>query len=98
MLGDALREKNGLAAKWTPRKGEVAREVREFFGMSPKFYRKSLVALTKVVETQMCAKDWDNINFSHVPSVAASRYKKAFNRNTTKFAEYVASLVRVTQL
>ena len=94
MLGDALREKNGLAAKWTPRKGEVAREVREFFGMSPKFYRKSLVALTKVVETQMCAKDWDNINFSHVPSVAASRYKKAFNRNTTKFAEYVASLVK----
>jgi len=94
MLGDALREKSGLAAKWTPRKGEVAREIREFFGMSPKFYRKSLVALTNVVETQMCAKDWDNINFSHVPSVAASRYKKAFNRNTTKFAEYVASLVK----
>jgi len=94
MLGDALREKNGLAAKWAPRKGEVAREIREFFGMSPKFYRKSLVALTKVVETQMCAKDWDNINFSHVPSVASARYKKAFNRNTTKFAEYVASLVK----
>jgi len=94
MLGDALREKNGLAAKWTPRKGEVAREVREFFGMSPKFYRKSLVALTNVVETQMCAKDWDNINFSHVPSVASARYKKAFNRNTTKFAEYVAALVK----
>jgi hypothetical protein len=93
MLGDALRAGNGLAAKWTPRKGEVAREIREFFGMSPKQYRKSLVALTKVVETQMCAKDWDNINFSHVPSVAASRYKKAFNRNTPKFAEYVAQLV-----
>jgi hypothetical protein len=94
MLGDALRAQNGLAAKWTPRKGEVAREIREFFGMSPKFYRKSLVSLTKVVETQMCAKDWDNINFSHVPSVASARYKKAFNRNTTKFAEYVAALVK----
>jgi hypothetical protein len=94
MLGDALRAQNGLAAKWTPRKGEVAREIREFFGMSPKQYRKSLVALTKVVETQMCAKDWDAINFSHVPSVASARYKKAFNRNTTKFAEYVAALVK----
>jgi hypothetical protein len=94
MLGDALRAQNGLAAKWTPRKGEVAREIREFFGMSPKFYRKSLVALTNVVETQMCAKDWDAINFSHVPSVASARYKKAFNRNTTKFAEYVAALVK----
>ena len=53
LLGDHLRAKNGLAAKWTPRKGEVAREIREFFGMTPKQYRKSLVALTKVVETQM---------------------------------------------
>jgi hypothetical protein len=94
MLGDALRAQNGLAAKWTPRKGEVAREIREFFGMTPKQYRKSLVSMTKVVETQMCAKDWDNINFSHVPSVASARYKKAFNRNTTKFAEYVAALVK----
>ena len=93
MLGDALRAKNGLAAKWTPRKGQVAAEIRAFFGMTPKQYRKSLVALTKVVETQMCAGDWDNINFSHVPSVAARQYKKAFNRHTPAFAEYVAKLV-----
>jgi len=93
MLGDALRAKNGLAAKWTPRKGQVAAEVRSFFGMTPKQYRKSLVALTKVVETQMCAGDWDNINFSHVPSVASRNYKKAFNRHTPAFAEYVAKLV-----
>jgi len=94
MLGDALRAKNGLAAKWTPRKGEVAREIREFFGMSPKFYRKSLVEMTKVVEQSMCAKEWDEINFSHVPSVAHARYKKAFGRNTSKYAEYVTALVK----
>ena len=94
MLGDALREKNGLAAKWTPRQGPIAAEIRAFFGMSPKFYRKSLVEMTKVVETQMCAKDWDSINFSHVPSVAASRYKKAFNRNTEAYAKYVAELMK----
>jgi hypothetical protein len=94
MLGDALRAKNGLAAKWTPRQGKLAAEIRQFFGMSPKFYRKSLVEMTKVVETNMCAKDWDSINFSHVPSVAASRYKKAFNRNTPAYAAYVASLVK----
>jgi hypothetical protein len=94
MLGDALRAGNGLAAKWTPRKGKIAAEIRAFFGMSPKQYRKSLVALTKVVESQMCANDWDNINFSHVPSVAARNYKKAFNRHTPAFAEYVAALVK----
>jgi hypothetical protein len=96
MLGDALRAQNGLAAKWTPRKGKIAAEVRAFFGMTPKQYRKSLVAMTKVVETQMCSGDWDNINFNHVPSVAARNYKKAFGRHTPKFAEYVAALVKGT--
>lgn len=94
MLGDALREKNGLAAKWTPRKGELAVEIRKFFGMSPKFYRKSLVEMTKVVEQEMCAKNWDEINFSHVPSVAHARYKKAFFRNTQEYAKYVAELTK----
>ena len=94
MLGDALRAKNGLAAKWTPRKGELAVEIRNFFGMSPKFYRKSLVEMTKVVEQDMCAKNWDEINFSHVPSVAHSRYKKAFFRNTQEYAKYVAELTK----
>jgi len=94
MLGDALRAKNGLAAKWTPRQGPIAVEIRNHFGMSPKFYRKSLVEMTKVVESQMCAKEWDNINFSHVPSVASARYKKAFFRNTEKYKEYVAALVK----
>ncbi len=94
MLGDALRAKNGLAAKWTPRKGDLAVEIRNFFGMSPKFYRKSLVELTKVVEQDMCAKNWDTINFSHVPSLAHSRYKKAFFRNTQEYAKYVAELTK----
>ena len=94
LLGDALRAGNGLAAKWCPRKGPVANELRSFFGMSPRAYRKTLVNLTKVVEQQMCSNDWDNINFSHVPSLASARYKKAFNRHTEKFAEYVAALVK----
>jgi hypothetical protein len=42
----------------------------------------------------MCAKNWDEINFSHVPSVAASRYKKAFNRHTPKYKEWVEKLVK----
>jgi hypothetical protein len=94
MLKNALTDGNGLAAKWTPRKGDVAVELRKFLGWSPKQYRKTLVSLTNVVETQMCANDWDNINFNHVPSLASTRYKKAFNRHTPKFAEYVQALVK----
>ena len=93
MISDALNESNGLCAKWMPRKGDVSVRLRSFLGWTPKFYRKRLVELTKVVETQMCAKDWDNINFNHVPSVASARYKKAFARHTTNYAEWAAKLV-----
>ncbi len=93
MIGAALADNHGLCAKWMPRQGNIAVELRTHLGMSPKQYRKTLVNLTKVVETQMCAKDWDNINFSHVPSLAAARYQKAFGRNASvAYAAYKAAL------
>ena len=64
MIGSALDKGNGLCAKWMPRKGPLAVELRQFFGLSPKQYRKGLVELTKVVETQMCENNWDEINFN----------------------------------
>ena len=94
LLGNALREKNGLAAKWTPRKGEVAAEIRQFFGMTPKQYRKTLVGMTNVVESAMCSGAWDTINYSHVPSVAHARYKKSFGRHGTTYADYITKLVK----
>jgi hypothetical protein len=93
MIGDALKDSNGLCAKWMPRKGEVAVRLRSFLGWTPKFYRKRLVELTKVVEQDMCANKWDEINFNHVPSLASSRYKKAFSRHTEKYKEWTAALV-----
>ena len=93
-IATALIDGNGLCAKWMPRKGPVAVKLRAALQLSPKQYRKLLVNRTKVVETQMCAKDWDNINFSHVPSLASSRYKKAFNRNTLKYKEWAEKLVK----
>ena len=73
MIKNALDAKNGLCAKWMPRQGDVAVKLRNFLGYTPKRYRKTLVELTKVVEQQMCAKEWDKITYDHVPSVAASR-------------------------
>ena len=93
MIQCALEDNMGLCAKWMPRQGPVAAKLRNYLGWTPKFYRKRLVELTKVVETQMCAKDWDNINFNHVPSVASARYKKAFSRHTEKYKEWAAALV-----
>lgn len=95
VIQSALENGNGLCAKWMPRKGPIAVELREWFGWSPKQYRKTLVNLTKVVESQMCDKSWNEINFSHVPSVAMTRYMKAFYRNAPDaFEAYKAALVR----
>lgn len=92
-LAKALYAGNGLCAKWMPRKGLVAAQLREAFGMSPKQYRKLVVALTNVVETAMCAKDWKKIEFGKLPSLAAARYQKAFERNApAEYAEYVKAL------
>ena len=69
---------NGLAAKWMPRQGAVAGKIRAYLKMSPKQYRKHVVALSDTVEQKMCAQDWNSITYPHVPSVAAARYQKAF--------------------
>ncbi len=97
LIREAINAKNGLAAKWMPRKGPVAVELRQFLGMTPKQYRKTLVNLTKVVEQQMCAKQWNEINFSHIPSVAASRYRKAFYKNSEAFKKYVEELKKAPE-
>jgi hypothetical protein len=92
LIRSALAENNGLCAKWMPRKGVEAKTLREALGWTPKYYRKRLVELTKVVETQMCAGQWDDINFNHTPSLASTRYKKAFARHTEKYKEWAEKL------
>ena len=91
----ALTNGDGLAAKWMPRKGPVANELRSAFEWTPKFYRKRLVELTHVVEQAMCAKKWDTINFEHVPSLAMSRYLTAFHKNAGQtFLDWKSKLVK----
>jgi hypothetical protein len=86
-------DRNGLFSKWMPRQGEIAAKLRNLVGVSPKCWRKTLVETTKVVETQMCNKEWNEINFSHVPSVAMKNYTNAFKRNASEHYEnYIQSL------
>lgn len=81
LIRTALDNGDGLCAKWMPRKGQVANAIRKAFKVSPKAYRKTLVELTNVVETAMCAKDYSGVDYSKLPSLASSRYQKAFLRN-----------------
>ena len=91
----ALREGNGLCAKWMPRKGEDAIAMRKFFNWSPKQYRKTLVTLSDTVEQKMCAREFTRIEYSHVPSLAMSRYLSAFSKNdASRFVEFRNALVK----
>ncbi len=94
-IHQALRDGQKLCAKWMPRKGAQAVELRQFMGLTPKGYRKLLVGLTNVVETKMCAQEWNTIEFGKLPSLAAARYNKAFGRRAPE--AYAAYKERLTK-
>lgn len=95
IIAMALANGDALCAKWMPRQGAVATKLRKHMGMkTPKEYRKFLVAHTKVVETLICAKNWQDIDFSKLPSQAAKRYQKLFSKWTPETYEaYKAKLI-----
>ena len=98
MWASAIKDGDGLACKWAPRENKankaVAKKLRNSMGLSPKDYRKTLSKGTSVVETAMCNNNWNEVKYSQVPSVAMSRYGKAFKTHDadrfTNFLEKVA--------
>lgn len=102
VFGDALisasvssNRKDHLVGKWADRKGPHAVALTKALGMSPKQYRNLIVAMSSTVEQAMCAKMFDHIEYSHVPSVAAGRYAAAFTRNDpVRYEAYKQALVK----
>lgn len=93
LISTELNKKNGLCAKWLPRQGKDANKIRAYLQLTPKNYRQLLSELSKTVEQKMCAKKWDEIEFSKVPSVASARYQKAFSKNAGEaYGEYIKKL------
>ena len=74
---------DSLLCKWLPRQGQTAKEFANYLNLSHGDYRRKIVANSKTVEQQMCAKQWAEINYSHVPSIANHKYNSAFLRNDT---------------
>lgn len=89
-------------AKWMPReksaKKSIAIELRKFFKWTPCYYRKTIATLSNTVEDLMCANQWGTIEFGKVPSVAAARYQKAFNKHAPEeYSAYKAGLASGTE-
>lgn len=92
-IAEALSNENGLCAKWMPRKGSFANKLRKTMSCTPKEYRKTLVSLSNVVETNICNNDFDSIEYSKVPSLAMARYGKLFGfKDTIRFTDYINSV------
>lgn len=80
-----------LLAKWLPSANATSKESRklalhlcEKIGLSERKYRKTLSTLRKyldVIEIKMSANEWENINYSGVPSRANLVYNNAFLRH-----------------
>jgi len=94
-----------LLGKWLPSINasskdtiRLAKKVARFLEMTDAEYRKLLVALrTKIaiVEQQMCAKEWSDINYEHVPSKAGLMYRKAFQKHDEdRYTEYLEAVRR----
>ncbi len=97
LIANGLLDGNGLCAKWMPRNGKQANRIRHVLGVTPKSWRKLLVELTDVVETKMCAGQWNDIEFGKVPSVAAGRYQMAFQKHAgARYSAYKDRLVSGT--
>lgn len=91
---ELLEKKNALCAKWMPRekssKKKIAANIRRSLQLTQKQYRKMLAELTCVVETQMCANDWENIDFETVPGQAMLNYTNSFfQHDTDHFLNYL---------
>lgn len=80
-----------LLAKWLPSENasskstkETARFIRTGLGLSSRDYRKLLSMLRKhigVLERQLCANEWENVDYERVSSIANLKYKDAFMRH-----------------
>lgn len=60
---------------------QIAKELASHMHLTPRQYRKLMSSLTSVVETNLCNKDYENIDYNKLPSVASSKYINAFMRN-----------------
>lgn len=99
---DSNKVSISLAAKWAPseKAGKKSRILwRDLVSKfdSPREYRKVLSKLRKhlnIVESLMCSKQWDKVDYSKVPSRASLIYRKAFSRHDKeRYGEYIQSLL-----
>lgn len=109
LLLDEKQERPSICAKYAPRQNstydrkhvdgthlKAATKLATALHMSLPEYRKTIAKLSRkieVVEQLMCANQWSDIQYPHVPSIAMDNYKKAFKKHDAE--RYQAFLEKV---
>lgn len=97
------KSRAALVAKWMPRMRGNATSVNKVYAkvlakamkLSYQEYNKLLSTLSDTVEQKLSRKDYEAIDYSKLPSLAAARYQRLFNRvDTARYTAYKEALVR----
>lgn len=94
-----------LLAKWlpsentsSPKTRAMARKIAAALQMDPRSYRKMLSQLRgkiRLLEQKMSANEWDDIDYSKLPSIAHAKHTKAFRRHSEeRYEAYLASVAK----
>lgn len=96
-LRSEILKGNELVKKWMPRYSSkdmlIAREVAAFYNMNKQQYGKFIKCNT--VENKLSRKNYDEIEFDKLPSLAAIKYAAAFNNNPEmhdRYQQYLADV------
>ena len=88
-FAQSIKDKDRLACKWAPRKGENARKLRDELQFTNKEYRKWIGEHSETVEDIMSKKLFSSVHYSSVPGGAMRKYKDAFiKRDYARFDEW----------
>lgn len=100
MIDEGIRSKDGLCFKWLPRPGsrnkthrENAKMIMDHLGLNKFEYQKLLSSNSDTVEQKICAREFDKIDYSKIPSGAHLRHVRSFfNNDPGRFTEYMNAL------
>jgi hypothetical protein len=91
-----------LCAKWviSPNDKRIIKIARHLFddikNYQEKYRKEYIIPLRKrldIIETKLCNKDWEHIEYSKIPAKALSIYKKCFIKNDKeKYAEFLSNV------
>lgn len=105
LVSDKNAEHPSLLAKWmpsintsSPKTKELGRWFASQLEMTERQYRKTLSGIRQkleLVESKMCANEWNSVNYEHVPSKANLIYKDAFlKHDETRRREFLEKVLK----